>query len=288
MDRLPNLSSITQALSMSASTPTLRSCTPTRAALGRVVAGLTAVGIAGCATTNPSREPLVSDRPDFTESTVTVGSGDVQLEGGYTFQRTTSQKTSTTGELLARIGLGSRAELRIEPGSYTKVTSPLGDASGREDGALGMKLRLHQRSDENPSIVPAVSLLLRSSIPTGTTAFRQPRLQPEAKLATAWTITDRIDLGTNINVSRPRDENGRYTLFEASASFGFDLAPKVGAFAEVFGAAPQVAGVAHTKYADTGLTFGLTPDFQLDVRVGFGLNRTNPDYFLGAGLVRRW
>jgi hypothetical protein len=151
-----------------------------------------------------------------------------------------------------------------------------------------MKLRLHQPSDDKPSIVPAVSLVLMSSVPTGTAAFRQPRVQPEAKLAASWTLTDRIDLGTNFNVSRPRDENGRYTVLEASASFGFELTPKVGAYAEAFGFAPQLAGVEHVKYANTGLTFGLTPNFQLDVRAGIGLNRTDPDYFLGAGLVRRW
>ena len=30
-------------------------------------------------------EPLVTDRPDFTESSTTVGQGVVQLEMGYTF-----------------------------------------------------------------------------------------------------------------------------------------------------------------------------------------------------------
>jgi hypothetical protein len=31
------------------------------------------------------REPLVTDRPDFTEASVTVGMGVVQYETGYTF-----------------------------------------------------------------------------------------------------------------------------------------------------------------------------------------------------------
>jgi hypothetical protein len=99
----------------------------------------------GCATANPSREPLVSDRPDFTESTATVKRGEVQLEGGDTFERTSSVKTNTIGELLLRIGVTSRAELRIEPGSYTTITSPDSDASGWADAALGMKLRRSSR-----------------------------------------------------------------------------------------------------------------------------------------------
>ena len=243
----------------------------------------------GCATANPSREPLISDRPDFTESTATVKRGEVQLEGGDTFEHASSVKTNTLGELLLRIGLASRAELRIEPGSYTKVTSPNGDGSGWVDAALGTKLRLYEPPNENPSIVPAVSLIVLTSVPTGSVEFRQTKLQPEAKLAAEWTLSDRIGVATNFNVSRPRDdENGRYTVFEGSVSFGFALTQRLGAYTEVFGFAPQLSTVGHSRYGNTGLTFSLTPDFQLDLRGGVGFNGVQPDYFVGAGLVHRW
>jgi len=242
----------------------------------------------GCATAGAPREPLVSDRPDFTESIETMKPSEVQLEGGHTFERVSSEKTNTTGELLLRIGVSDRVELRLEPGSYTKITSPLGDIHGREDGGLGAKLRLHVPSDDSPSIVPALSLVVRSSLPTGTWRFRQPRLQPEVKLASEWTLSERLSLATNVNVARPRDENGRYTELAASASFGYELTLRVGMYAEVFGFAPQLDGVGRTHYANTGFTVGFTPDVQLDLRGGVGLNGNAPDYFVGAGLVRRW
>jgi hypothetical protein len=254
----------------------------------RVVRAIALVAAQGCATATATREPLVSDRPDFTESTVTMTPGDVQLEGGHTFERVTSYKVNTTGELLLRIGVTSRAELRIEPGSYTKVTSPFGDASGREDGGLGVKVRLHTPPDDKRSLVPALSLVLDSSIPTGSDRFRQNRPQPEAKLASAWSLTDRVDLSTNFNVARPRDENGRYTELAASASFGFELTPRVGAYAEVYGFAPQLEGAGRTHYANSGFTLSVTPNVQLDLRGGVGLNGDAPDYFVGAGIVRRW
>jgi len=243
----------------------------------------------GCASANPSREPLVSDRPDFTESTATMKRGEVQLEGGDTFERASSVKTNTIGELLLRIGIASRAELRIEPDSYTQITSPGGDSSGWVDGALGMKLRLHVPADDARSIVPAVSLIVLTSVPTGTPEFRQTKLQPEAKLASEWTLSDRIGVATNLNVSRPRDdENGRYTVFDWSVSFGFDLTPRLGAYTEVYGFAPQLASVGQTRYGNTGFTFSLTPNYQLDLRGGMGFNGVQPDYFIGAGLVHRW
>ena len=56
---------------------------------------------------------LVTDRPDFTESAVSVAPGRVQLEGGYTFSRIEAERTHTVGELLARFGAVDRLEFRL-------------------------------------------------------------------------------------------------------------------------------------------------------------------------------
>ena len=245
-------------------------------------------GALGCASATASREPLVSDRPDFTESTSTVGRGDLQAEGGYTFARSAGERSSSAGELLVRIGVTRFAELRIEPGSYSWVTSPSGTESGREDGEIGAKLRLHNAKDETPSPIPAVSVVLKSSVPTGGAVFRENRLQPEVELATEWTLTRHVGLGTNIDMARPVADGQRSTEFAASASFGFDLSPRFGAFAEAYGFVRQNSGSKRTGYVDTGLTAALSADLQFDVRAGVGLNGTPPDYFVGAGLVRRW
>ena len=77
-------------------------------------------------------------------------------------------------------------------------------------------------------------------------------------------------------------------LLEFGVSFGFELTSRLGAYTEVFGFAPQLSSVGHSRYGNTGLTFSLTPDFQLDLRGGMGFNGVQPDYFVGAGLVHRW
>ena len=214
--------------------------------------------------------------------------GVVQAEGGYTFARTPDEKSSAAGELMVRIGLTHRAELRVEPGSYSWVVSPVAKQSGREDGEIGAKIRLRGAADDRPSRMPNVALVLASSVPTGSDGFRENRLQPEVKLAGEWTLSRRIGLGMNLDVARPVDDARRFTELAASASFGFELSSKVGAFAEAFGLAPELAGVKHTGFLDTGLTASLSPSVQVDVRGGFGLNGAGPDYFVGAGLVHRW
>jgi len=136
--------------------------------------------------------------------------------------------------------------------------------------------------------VPAVSVLLASSVPTGGDRFRQSRPQPEMKLASEWTLTHRMGLAANLDVARPVTDARRYTELSASASLGMDLSSRVGAFAELFGVAPQIGGGEHTRYLDTGITASIAPNVQVDFRGGVGLNGTAHDYFLGAGFARRW
>jgi hypothetical protein len=204
---------------------------------------------AGCASARPGQEPLVSDRPDFTEAPETVAPRRVQLEGGHTFARADGERANTTGEVLLRIGVAPRAELRLEPGSYSTLSSPAGDTRGLEDAVAGMKFRLHDAPEAGRSLMPAVSLLVMTSVPTGSAAFRQNAMQPEAKLVTAWTLTDRLSFATNVNVARLVEDRQRFTEWAGNGSLGVSLTERYGVYAEVFGFAPQLDGAATTKYA---------------------------------------
>ena len=58
----------------------------------------------------PAQQPLISDRPDFTESAATITPGRVQMEAGYTFARLEEVEGHAIGEILARIGVLSGVE----------------------------------------------------------------------------------------------------------------------------------------------------------------------------------
>jgi hypothetical protein len=259
-----------------------------RGGVPRGVAFAVALGFsAGCATARPGEVALVSDRPDFTEAVETVAPKRVQLEGGYTFTRVDAYKSHTTGEALVRIGVAQRAELRLEIGSYSTITSPSGDVDGFDDAAVGMKFRLYD-GPKKPSFVPSVSLIAATSVPTGSAVFRQQAMQPEAKLATSWTLSDRLSLGANFNGRWGVEESQRYMEWSASGSLGVSLTEHYGMYAEVFGFDPRLDGASRRAYGNAGLTAGLTPNFQLDLRAGVGFNGAGTDYFVGAGFARRW
>ncbi|MDQ3815355.1 MAG: transporter, partial [Armatimonadota bacterium] len=136
---------------------------------------------------------------------------------------------------------------------------------------------------------PDVSLIAATTLPTGSSAFGENKLQPGVKLCLAWDLAERLALSANANYDRASEGGERFNQFSASASLGYQLNDKTGSFLEVFGFFPGSNDGPNTKYLDAGLTYLLNDDFQLDARAGIGLNNgPGPDYFLGAGAARRW
>lgn len=233
-------------------------------------------------------ESIVTDRPDFTESAQTVPAGRAQLEGGVSFSRTGADEEQPMGELLLRLGTGSRTELRVNVGSYLQTRGPDGRASGFEDIALGFKLKLRDASRRHGLGVPDVALLAETSLPTGARAFRENATQPEVKLCLAWDLSERVGLSSNLNYAYPSEAGERFGEPSGSVSVSYSLAERTGAYLELFGFAPSGRGRPNTSYLNGGVTYLVTNDYQLDARAGVGLNGRSNDYFLGMGASRRW
>ena len=65
---------------------------------------------------------MVGDRPDFTESALSVPAGRIQLEAGLTFSDFESEGEQIAfGEALLRIGLAESFELRGGLGSWVDI-----------------------------------------------------------------------------------------------------------------------------------------------------------------------
>jgi hypothetical protein len=112
----------------------------------------------------PGLGPLVSDRPDFTESASVVPTRYVQVESGYTVSRDASVTTQALGEVLARIGLHPRVELRLAPNSYTQERDGRQRVSGFQDVSIGTKLALTPGADAFHLLKPQVALIVGSVV----------------------------------------------------------------------------------------------------------------------------
>lgn len=229
---------------------------------------------------------LVTDRPDFTESSATITPGRVQLEAGYTFSRGGETRRHGLGELLTRIGLVERLELRAGLNSFVISDGPEEDREGFEDLLVGAKLRLAEPGGPG-RWRPAVSLLARTFIPTGARGIGGNELAPELKLILGWEVSPRLAVGANLNVASVETEGDRFAQFSGSVSLGASVARRVGAFAEAFGFVAGNPLGADVGFLNGGVTLQASDDFQFDGRLGVGFGDEEPNYFTGLGFALR-
>lgn len=229
--------------------------------------------------------PLVTDRPDFTESTASVAPGRVQLESGYTLTRTDVTDAHDVGELLVRIGVAEPLELRLGANSWHVADAPGGTTSGWTGPAVGAKATLLEPGGDHP-LVPSVALLAGTSLPAGHDELAPSGAEPEATLALGWELTGRLSLGANLTRGRPLRDGERFGRTTASLAAGLSLTERLGTYLEAYTRRPSAPAGGDTDVLNGGVTLLLGPDAQLDARLGAGL-AGGPDLVLGVGLAVR-
>lgn len=239
-------------------------------------------------------EPLVTDRPDFTEASTTVGRKVVQLEAGYTYfydsEDGETSKVHSLPETLFRIGMFAEwFEFRIAP-SYVEQTSrgiaPTEFFAGATDLYLGAKIGLTPQE----GFLPEMALIPQMFVPTGSSDVGSDEVLPGLNWIYAWDITDRLSTGGSTQANRTLDDETEeaFTLVAQSWVFGYSITERVGTYIEYFGLYPHSADtVKPMHYINGGFTLLVTNNLQLDIRLGYGLNEAADDYFTGAGFSLR-
>jgi hypothetical protein len=236
-----------------------------------------------------AEEPLVTDRPDFTESARSVSRGQVQLEFGATgADAEDGSEALEAGELLVRWGVARRLEVRFGVPTYVWLHSGEGDESGFRSGSVGLKRQLADGEGEGFFGGAEWAVILASTVPSGDEAFGSDVWQPAAVLTTARDLSQAVSLGVNLGVARPDDEGDRITSCWLSASFGFGLGESTGLFVEAFGFNRTRRYGSAAAVFQTGLTHLVNPDFQLDVRAARRLTDEGPDLLVGIGAAWRY
>jgi hypothetical protein len=241
--------------------------------------------------------PLVTDRPDQTESSAAVAPGFVQLEAGWTYTRhnegTASVVSHAVPQLLVRAGVISGLEARLGFAGWQAVRggesmAPT-DERGVGDIELGVKYQFHAGGGAAPSL----ALLAAASVPTGEDAFSSGRVDPSFRLSFAHELTRRASLGYNVGTRwvTEADQSGRrHTRTETlyTLAFGVSLTERLGVFAESFGSLALGERGSDMHSLDGGLTLLLSNNAQLDMSGGIGLNSAPDDWFVGLGFAVRF
>lgn len=240
-------------------------------------------------------EPLVTDRPDFTEASSTVGMGVVQLETGYTFtyddEGNTVTKEHSYPESLFRIGmLAEWFELRLGWNYGESAETVFGDQDTNLEGAddlyVGVKLGLTPQS----GCLPETGIILQGTVPSGSGAFTAGDVLVGVNYVYGWDVNDFFSIGGGTQANRALDPNGEdfYVEFAQSITTGYSWTDKLGSYAEWYMFAPAGAETAQNQqYFDGGFTYLINNNFQWDIRAGVGLNEAADDFFTGSGVSIR-
>ena len=245
-----------------------------------------------------AQEPgdLVTDRPDATESPLAVMPGYVQLEMGWDYVNAdrdgSESRTHQVPETVLRIGVVRSLEARLGFGGWRhrQVTSPT--ETETSSGAGPLRLGAKYQFNQGHGMTPTVALLGTLIFPTAAEGLGPERVDPTFRVAVAHEASSIVAIGSNLGVRwlSVADSAGDVkTLTEGlyTLAFGFALAPRVGAFAEAFGALALSDDAVSVASLNGGLTFQPRSNLQFDARVGVGLNKEADAWFVGAGLVWR-
>ncbi|QEG30721.1 hypothetical protein GobsT_55330 [Gemmata obscuriglobus] len=241
--------------------------------------------------------PITTERPDFTNSSRTVGRGRVQLESGYTFTTARDPVTRVTShsfpEALLRVGLLADW-FEVQVGQSALSTRSAGtDGVARATGFQDLYLATKFALTEGAGWRPETAVTLQMTVPTGRRELSGRHPLPGLLYLYSWElIPDLVSLGgTSAAAAAVDDTGGTYAQLAQSLSVGYTLTERLGAFTEFFVLAPAGADTPRAGpqyYFDSGLLYRVTPNFQVDARFGFGLNRRAGDLFAGVGFAVRY
>ena len=240
--------------------------------------------------TEGEEEPLETDRDSFTFATNTVGAGHVLLEAAHSYlDNRSSVDSHSYPEFLARVGLTGRLELRLgwnyEVGGGGDVTGS--DATGDDDtpGSVaegkvlyGLKFAV----TEQESWLPESAIILQGSTPT---EGPEDASQLIVGYAFGWTLFEDWKLDSAIRYGSAKEEDDRFNQWAPSIVLKVPVGERWNVHGEYFGIFTEgKAGETNAQYVSPGVHYLLTPNCEIGVRVGWGLNRDAANFFSNVGI----
>jgi outer membrane putative beta-barrel porin/alpha-amylase len=242
-----------------------------------------------------AEDQIVTDRPDFVESSLTVGKGRFQVEtsvaGIHNRDGTLHEEILATPTLL-RLGVADALELRLETDGYVRTRTedigapPVQTSYGIADSALGLKWHMQDGEGGRPSVAG----LLHADVRSGSESLRGHGIRPSLRASFEWELPSHSSLGVMPGVIYDsRDDGHRYAAGILGATLGHNWTERLHTFVEV-------AGRQLARPADGGniITYGLgaayliVPTVQVDTGMFIGANHHTPDVSWTVGLSAKF
>jgi len=227
--------------------------------------------------------PLSPDRPDATESPVTVDAGHLQFEVSLAdWSRDRGRERLVGLQTNAKVGLSERTDLQVLLDPFVVEDGPGG---GRLRGGGDVTTRLKWNLWGNDGGDTALALLPYATFPGGGEVGGS-ELQGGLAVPFSTSAGD-VSVGLMASFDAVYDDGADRHRLEVlhTAVAGFELAERTGAYLEYAG----TAGPGDYRASvNLGLTRALSRDAVLDVGARVGLTSAAEDLGLFVGFTRRF
>lgn len=229
-------------------------------------------------------EPLVTDRPDATESSSITPRGFLQIETGGFYEsfeeNSIKTETFTYNTTLLRLGLLNNLELRLGWNVLEQKTSNLNAVlSGFGPLLLGAKIAIM----EAQKWLPKIALIGHLQLPfLAGTDYKTETTGTDFRFAFAHMLSESSSLSYNLGAQWSNDSSEAAYIY--TISYGYSINDTIGWYVEFYGDFPENSKANH--FWDSGFTYLLSNNFQLDATVGTSITR-GQDIVLSVGISYR-
>ena len=212
---------------------------------------------------------IITDRLSETDSPYVIKTRHIQVEVGVSLEEIQSRINS-----LVRIGILNGVELRINSNYIINDEISFQNKSSFGDFELGSKFTILDKDNVNTNI----SFLTYLSIPTAQEVFSNNEYGFLNKLLVSHNLTSDSQVGYNIGYNKFTNYDGLYvySLLYSKKLSSFSI------FFELFGNSNSHIS---NSYFDSGITYLIDNDKQLDLSIGKGLD--NDLFYVKLGLSIR-
>jgi len=235
---------------------------------------------------------LNTDRPDATESPVTVDAGHWQVEMdlvSHTSNRLDGVRTRTwdMAPFNLRYGVSRDLEAGLFFSPYSRMsTQPRGGLKETLSGSGDLTLRAKLNFWGNDGGETAGGLIADLKLPTARAGLGNGHVEGDVILPVAFELPGGFELGAMTEVDvRHRDDGGSGLVWVNTVTLGHALCRDVSGYLELTSEAGEGP---HMATFNLGVAWKLDANTQLDAGANLGLSRTADDVQFFTGLSRRF
>jgi Putative MetA-pathway of phenol degradation len=239
---------------------------------------------------------LTTDRPDKTESPITVDAGHFQWEmdfATYTFDRTKHETTKAwaVAPTNFKLGILNNVDLQVVVETYNTQTAENRD-TGRKQRVSGfgdVTLRCKTNFWGNDSGFSAFGIMPFVKFPTAADGIGNGAVEGGVILPLLLRLPADWDIGTELAAGHLRNEagGGYHQEIIQSVTVGHDIG-KWSGYVEIFSDVSNEPHAGWVATFDCGVSYRLTRNVQLDTGVNIGLTKAADDVNPFVGLSVRY